>query len=148
MFGFSDRFSLTKDKFAPGPGSYTPALVPSPFATKASLGPKRAVTTIPQDINQTRYSFLNSTITGDFCVYRSVESRGTPERRGPGSYTGNSLDTFPKQSFNALAHDSIRHRNKTMQKASAMTTSTQISRKPSSKSSDSLVMRAREYMAH
>ncbi len=146
MFGFSDRFSSTKDKFAPGPGSYTAALVPSPFATKADLSSKRSLSTFPKDINHTRYSFLNSTIAGDFVVYRAVESRGAPERRGPGSYTGHSLDTFPKQSFNVLAHDSIRHRNKTLQRAMSAQVPSRSTGVARGKPNDSLVMKARQYI--
>ena len=140
MFSFAERFSKNDEKIAPGPGSYTPALVPHPMAASA---PRKPPGTIPKDIFHTRYSFLNSTVAGDVVVFNSVETRGASERRGPGAYAGRSLDTFPKKSFNVLAHDSMRHRNKSVLRGSVKATS---GSGRMVQNSDSLVLKARDYM--
>ena len=77
-------------------------------------------------------------------LYRSVEDRGLPERRGPGAYCGRSLDTFPRPSFNVLAHDSIRHRMRVLQAAERAARTQSSSMRADS---DSLVMRARDIMS-
>jgi hypothetical protein len=138
MFGSSARFT-TDRRDLPGPGSYTPEtnyteLLPSRRPVTAKL-PKPG-------LGSGRYNHISGILAGEVMVYKQAVN----SRLGPGCYPGAAVAPLGPKSYNILALDSMRRRNKVL--APQMTSpGPSKARSPLHGEPSSLIKRAREILA-
>ena len=106
MFGaYAPRWLPDKGKGLPGPGSYTPDLEFERILPR----PRTATALIPKpEFGAARYNYLSRDLSGEVLVLKDHQNN----RLGPGCY--HVYSTLGTKSYNIIALDSMRHRNRVL----------------------------------